>query len=219
MNYFDKLWQKTLPIYNKIINHPFNQELANGVLDQEKFRFYIQQDALYLIDFSKALAITASRSPTVEAQIDLLNFAQGALAVERSLHNFYFKQFNITGPTYDYSPANFAYCNYLIATASNHSFFVSLAALAPCFWIYREVGKYIFNQSKENNPYQDWINTYSGEDFNIVVNKYLSIINSFSSNLNSEQKILMEKAFITSALLEWNFWDNAYNLTKWQPTL
>jgi len=50
------IWESITDIYQAIIQHPFNEELAQGTLPREKFAFYMQQDALYLADFARALA-------------------------------------------------------------------------------------------------------------------------------------------------------------------
>ena len=49
-------------IYQKILNCDFNKELASGFLTKPAFERYMQQDSLYLVDFAKALAITATKS-------------------------------------------------------------------------------------------------------------------------------------------------------------
>lgn len=50
-------------IMNKIHQHEFNAGLSTGILPRDTFIFYLIQDAMYLADFSKALALTAARLP------------------------------------------------------------------------------------------------------------------------------------------------------------
>ena len=42
---------------------PFNTELAAGTLSRERFQGYIVQDALYLAQYSRILAIAGARGP------------------------------------------------------------------------------------------------------------------------------------------------------------
>jgi thiaminase/transcriptional activator TenA len=44
--------------------HPFVTELARGVLPLEKFRFFLEQDVLYLPDFARCIAMGAAKSAT-----------------------------------------------------------------------------------------------------------------------------------------------------------
>lgn len=62
MRFSHALWQQVAPIYQTIIDHPFNRELAEGVLDRGRFLFYLEQDAYYLVRFSRALALIAGRA-------------------------------------------------------------------------------------------------------------------------------------------------------------
>ena len=79
MNFTDMFQQEAEPIYQAIIKHPFNQELANSTLAREKFAFYMHQDALYLADFGRALTIIGSRAITLERMLDFVKFAEGAV--------------------------------------------------------------------------------------------------------------------------------------------
>ncbi|MFP3164641.1 MAG: thiaminase II, partial [Acidianus sp.] len=58
----EKMWSAIGDIYNAILSHPFIKGLVNGTLDEEKFKYYILQDYLYLREFSKALAIISAKA-------------------------------------------------------------------------------------------------------------------------------------------------------------
>lgn len=88
MKFSDALWQKTAPIYNEIIKHPFNVELAQGTLDMERFKFYVEQDAFYLKAFSRSLAFIAARANTSKIIQQFLDFALGVLVGEREMITF-----------------------------------------------------------------------------------------------------------------------------------
>ena len=62
MSFSESAWKSIEPIYKSILKHPFNQELSEGTLAKEKFQFYMKQDSIYLVDFARALAVTASRA-------------------------------------------------------------------------------------------------------------------------------------------------------------
>jgi thiaminase/transcriptional activator TenA len=97
-----------------------------------------------------------------------------------------------------------------------HSVEVGMAAVLPCFWIYKKIGDYILEiQNKDNNPYQDWISTYAGEEFGLLVDKAIAICDEAAQNSTPAQQQLMTQAFITASRLEFAFWDSAYRLEKW----
>tara|TARA_B100000424_G_C22672772_1_gene369118 strand:+ start:44 stop:358 length:315 start_codon:yes stop_codon:yes gene_type:complete len=101
---------------------------------------------------------------------------------------------------------------------ANHSLEEALAAVLPCFTIYKEIGDYIQeNQTnKADNPYQDWIDTYGGEEFATSVNNAVAITNRYAENAPEEVLQKMKTAFIKASKLEWMFWDSAYNKETWK---
>lgn len=211
-----KLWQSAETIYQSIIQHPFNQELASGNLRLEAFQFYLEQDALYLIDFSRALAIAGSKASAPQDMGACLKFADGALIAERSLHHYYFDHYNIASTAVQ-APTCFSYTNFLIATATHRSYQETVAALLPCFWIYREVGLHLSRICEANNPYQKWIDTYSSPEFASVVDQAINLTDHIACHDFTDRSSLnrMEQAFLTSCRLEWMFWDAAYRLETW----
>lgn len=214
MKFTDLLWAEALPIFEQIQQHPFNQELKEGTLSLEKFKFYIYQDSLYLADFARALAVAGTKAGNSHELLDFLQFAQNAILVERALHLGYFKEYVI-----DYqsgkAPGCFAYTNYLMATSAFESYEVAVAALLPCFWIYKQIGDYIYANQATPNPYQNWINAYAGEDFAHSVQKALDICDRLAENASEATRAKMIEAYLTASKLEYVFWDSAYRLEAW----
>ena len=214
MRFTDQLWNEALPVYNKIQDHPFNQEMKNGTLPVEKFKFYIYQDSLYLADFAKALAIAGTRSATSQELLDFLQFAQNAILVERALHIGYFKEYEIDFKT-GKAPGCFAYTNYVLAASAFESYEVAVAALLPCFWIYKKVGDYIYETQRKPNPYQNWIDAYAGKEFAASVEKALRICDQLAENTSEITRKKMSDAYLTASKMEYIFWDSAYKLEEW----
>jgi thiaminase (transcriptional activator TenA) len=215
----DRLWQEITPIYDAILAHPLLAELADGSLSRERFVFYMQQDGLYLQDFARTLGLAGVRSPDAATVQAYLDFGSVAVTVERALHESYFAEFGVSEAV-EKAPACFAYTNYLLATGAVGSYAEVVAALLPCFWIYREVGNHIYRTAAkglESNPYRRWIETYAGDSYDAAVESALSITNRVAASVTQEDRERMVTAFRTSSRLEWQFWDSAYRLEAWQP--
>jgi thiaminase/transcriptional activator TenA len=211
-----QLWESVRPTYEAILMHPFITELADGSLGRDRFAFYMKQDALYLQDFARALAITGTRAPEADQTEAFLGFAHGAISVERLLHGTYFEEFGVSLDV-DQSPACLAYTQFLLARAATGSYAESVAALLPCFWIYREVGLAIVRRATANNPYRRWIDTYSGEAFGQTVERAIAITEAVGASAPEAERVAMRCGFDRSARLEWLFWDSAYRLESWPP--
>src|SRR4051812_42987583 len=141
MKWSEKAWAAALPIYDDITAMPFIKELANGTLDVQKFKYYLQQDAHYLEYFARALAIISAKARDVDTMLDFIRFSEGAIVVERALHDSYFKEYAITERA-PMSPSCHHYVHYLQSTIYMADSAVGMAAVLPCFWIYKKVGDY-----------------------------------------------------------------------------
>lgn len=214
MPFTEPCWQETKPIYDAIVAHPFNRELTQGTLSQERFAHYVQQDSLYLRDYARCLALLAAKAPSSEIAENLLDYAKEGIAVERALHGHFFAQFQI-GHVEEQAPACFAYTQFLLATVGMETFQVGLAAVLPCFWIYREVGLHIAAHAAAPNPYAPWIETYSDEAFGTAVARMLEITDAAAAGSSDEMRRAMCRAFVVSSRCEWLFWDGAYRLEAW----
>jgi thiaminase/transcriptional activator TenA len=80
----DEAWVRTAELRASIHKLPFNVELAAGTLARDRFRFYILQDAIYLGQFARVLAIAAAKSPDAATLQNFAHSALGALTVEQA---------------------------------------------------------------------------------------------------------------------------------------
>ena len=58
----DQFRAQCAPIWDALHEHPFITELAEGSLPPEKFRFFLEQDDLYLEEYARCVAMGAARS-------------------------------------------------------------------------------------------------------------------------------------------------------------
>ena len=218
MTFSQDVWQRNLDLYQKILALPFNQELANGTLDSQAFCHYVIQDAHYLLDYGRALAVAAAKADEADDVIQFSEAAKIAIIVERSLHKDFMQAFAITKTEFESTPLTLAchhYTSFLTATAWSESYPVVLAALLPCFWIYAEVGHDIVSKSVENNPYQAWVDTYSGEEFHTAVRNVIATVDKVAARCDQDTLAKMHAAYTMGAKLEWLFWDSAYQQRQW----
>ncbi|NIQ12753.1 MAG: thiaminase II, partial [Gammaproteobacteria bacterium] len=105
----------------------------------------------------------------------------------------------------------------LIATSYQQPYEVSVAALLPCFWIYRDVGHHIYQRAEKENPYERWIATYSGDEFGEAVSQAIDITDQAAAEVDDKTREVMTEHFIKSSRLEWMFWHSAYRQEQWRP--
>jgi thiaminase (transcriptional activator TenA) len=218
MSFTDSMWREIAPIYGTILEQPFNRRLAAGTLSRERFVFYMIQDAHYLAAFSRALATTAAKAPSPDAQIKFAKSAHDAIVVERALHEGFFAEFGVSPSDFAAtrpSPTCRAYADFLVATSFLQGFPVAVAALLPCFQIYYEVGKHLYGIAAAANPYQRWIDTYRDEAFGESVREVLAHCDVAHQAATDDERASMREAYLTATRYEWMFWDSAYRLERW----
>jgi len=214
----EELWGGIGDTYQAILEHPFVQGLTDGSLARESFEFYVIQDAHYLREYARALSIAAARAPE---EADIAMFAEhavGAIAVERSLHQGFFRDFGLGEEDVrrtPVAPTCLAYTSYLLATAYGGSFAEVLGSVLPCYWIYWEVGKSLLAQDSPDPLYRRWIETYGGEDFAAVVRAVLSLTDRLGPELSSAERRRAAERFAITARYEWMFWDMGYRRERW----
>jgi thiaminase/transcriptional activator TenA len=211
-------WTNNQPLYESILSMPFNAELAAGTLREDRFRHYIIQDAHYLEGFARALALAAAKADNADQIVQFAGASQTAIIVERALHADYFVKFGVTPADFTAArptPVCDHYVSYLLRIAALEPYPVVLAALLPCFWIYLEVGINIHARAAKPNPYQAWIDTYAGDEFENAVRAVIDTTDAVAARASEETLTAMHTAFTRATRLEWMFWDSAYRLANW----
>jgi len=211
MDFLKELREAAEPVYQQIISHPFNLELAEGTLEEEKFRFYLSQDVVYIGEYSRTLAAIAAKAPDHSQLMEFISFAKEGLDIERALHDEYMQLFKVE-KAQDIALSTEAYSNFLLATAAWKSFPEAISALLPCFWLYNEVALHIHQMAQRENKYQQWIDTYSGAEFDQTTGRLKQITRELAHNSNRETRSKMKNLFLRSAKYEWFFWESAYNM-------
>ena len=220
MKFSARAWQNIATIYQAILEMSFIKELKAGSLERQIFQQYMIQDGIYLGEFARVLAIISAKAPQPDWQLQFAKSVSEAIVVERMLHESFFAEFGIEAAdalATEPSPTCLNYTNFLIATAFQHSFPIAVAAVLPCFWIYLEVGKHIYQTAvSKANPYQKWIDTYVDSDFEASVDYVVRVADEAAATASDRELELMERVFYRASQFEWMFWDSAYRLEKWK---
>src|SRR5215813_11493487 len=177
----DEAWKRTAALRAAIDRLPFITELTSGTLRRNRFQTYITQDALYLGQFSRALALAAAKGPDAATVQSFAHSAVGAVAVEQALHEKYLREFGLDPAliaSAEPSPDCLGYTSFLLATAHQEPWEVLVAALLPCFRIYWEVGCTIAERAAADNPYRAWIDTYAAPGFGEAVERMVGVVNA-----------------------------------------
>lgn len=213
-----RLWETIEPTFAAILAHPFLTGLTDGGLDDGAFAQYVAQDAHYLRDYARALAIVAAKAPTLADTAMFTRHAAEVFDVELALHNELLPELGLDAAALDatpVTPTTRAYTSYLLATAYGGGFAEGLAAVLPCYWIYARVGTALLERGSPDRRYQRWIDSYGGEEYATTVAEVLELTDRLGPTLGGADEAAAQAHFAVTAKYEWMFFDAAYRREQW----
>ncbi len=217
MAFSDRLLETGTDIWEAQKNHPFVQELAEGSLDEAVFRHWIKQDYRFLLDYARLFAVAGAKARDEETMTGLLNIANTTLSHEMDLHREFASDYGISREELESvqkAPTCEAYTSFLIRTAYEGSVAEISAALFPCGQGFLDIGEHTAELATEDHRYTPWIEMYTSDEFRDVVRLMRDFVDRCGEQYPGEHDAMRE-AFLTSARLEYQFWEMAYTREEW----
>jgi thiaminase/transcriptional activator TenA len=210
----DELRREADPVWDAQFEHPFNRGIADGTLDPERFRHFIRQDYVFLIEYARVLSLASARAPRLEWQERFARLAVETLETEMELHRVYAAEWGISVAELEAEPAaptTRGYVDFLLETASRDDFAQLVAALLPCLWGYSELGLRL--AAEEHAPrYARWIELYADEEFAGLAAWCRGVVDSVADGLEEEGRSRLHAAFLACSRFELAFWEMAWRL-------
>jgi thiaminase (transcriptional activator TenA) len=196
--------------------HPFVRGIGDGTLPVERFRVWLRQDWLFLIEYARLLALGAARARDLDTMRRFADLTRGILEDEMALHRSYAAEFGISAEELDAEPmlpTTQGYTDFLVRTAAVGDFAELVAALLPCMWGYSEVGERLAARGRPTEPrYAAWIDMYASEDFAGLAGWCRELTDRVAANADLGA---MERVFVTSSRYELAFWEMAWSGEHW----
>ncbi|WP_209313803.1 TenA family protein [Blastococcus sp. TF02A-35] len=217
-SFSDRAWAATSELRAAIDQLPFLSELGAGTLARAAFRHYLEQDALYLAGYARALALLAARAPDAGAAAFWATSAHGCAVVEGQLHTDLLAEDLLgtsAGPA-SASPTCLGYVSYLVATAATAPYAVGAAAVLPCFWVYADVGARLARQAATapGHPYRRWVDAYAEPGFQEATRRARALTDAAAATAPQDEPA-MQQAFTTAVRYEHAFWQAAWDREQW----
>jgi thiaminase/transcriptional activator TenA len=207
----DELRREADPLWRAQLEHPFVRGIAAGTLEPERFRRYVRQDYLFLLDYARALARAAARAPDPETARRLRELAQETSTTELELHRSFAAEWGIDDAELDAespAPETRAYTGFLLRIAAGGEFAEVVAALLPCMWGYSELGRRLAERGLPAEPrYARWIELYASPEFAELAEWCRTLVDKEAASASAETRGRMRDAFLESSRHELAFWD------------
>jgi thiaminase (transcriptional activator TenA) len=216
----ERLRQRAASIWDAQFHHPFVRSIGDGTLGLAKFKFWLRQDYLFLIEYARLFALAAARSPDLATMLRFANLLKETIDTEMNLHREYVTEFGISLADLEresLAPTTRAYTDFLLRVATIGDFAELTAALLPCMWTFSEIGQRLAAQpAPSDQRYAKWISMYSSPEFAELAQWCRDLLDRLAAGLPERELLRLEAAFLTSSRYEWQFWDMAWNMDNWQ---
>ena len=214
------LFEAVKEIWDGYSKHPFILGIQNGTLDKEKFKHYLIQDYLYLIDYARTFAIGAAKAKNPET-MQLFSFYVNYLTEDGfSISDGYLGELNVTEDDVDRKNTaldNLSYTSYMLRVAYEDGEAEILAAIMSCTCSYERIAKKIIENNPEsvNHPfYGRWIQGYASDVYaerNVVL---VDLLNRLTAHYTEAQLEHLKEIFVACSRYEMAFWNIGWNLSK-----
>lgn len=216
----DYLFNESKKIWDEYLKHPFIVEMGKGTLDKKKFRNYLVQDYLYLLDYAKVYAMGLIKSDDVNHMKFFKDSVNGIMEDESATHIAYLKELGEDIKTlqrHKIKLENENYTNFMKSVALTGDIQDLIIAVLPCAWSYYYIAKEmkeIYKDNLENNYYAAWIESYSCEEYRMCAKENIDLANELCKNIDDNKKEKLKEIFIKGSLYEMEFWQMAYKEIK-----
>ena len=182
MHLSNKLWEENLYLAKLSLKTKFVQNLKNGSLPKEKFQLYVAQDYFFLESFARAYGLAVSKANNKNT-IRILSELLLGVSQELLLHEDYAKKWDINLNTNFIEYSTKKYIDFLREVSQKNNLIEILCSMAPCMRLYSWIGNSL-SKDVENNPYHEWIKTYSDKNFENLAKSLEDLIDQ-NDNINS----------------------------------
>ncbi|HKM99967.1 MAG TPA: thiaminase II [Candidatus Binataceae bacterium] len=214
------LREKAADIWIRELEHPFVRGLGDGTLPVDRFRFYLEQDYLFLIEYCRVFALASAKAhdrATMELFAGLLG---GTLKVEMQLHRDYCKRLGIEAAELEEArpaPVTHAYTRHLLTAAYSGTITGIIAAVLPCQLGYVEIATALAREGRGggNSFYAEWISTYTSREFIEGAQQLVKLLDTLAEGLPARETTHLESLFLTSSRYEYLFWEMSWTRATW----
>jgi len=222
-SFSEEIRKQTDSIWKAIFEHPFVQSIGKGTLDRERYEFYLKQDYIYLIDFSRVFALAAAKARHLPDMGYFATLLNATLNMEMDLHRRTCADFSISAEALEQTkPAmtTASYTNLLVRTCYEETLPGILAMLLPCAAGYVEIGQKLKAQGlPDKQHFRDWIETYSSDEFAEFVDWLKNRLDQLSASASAQDKDRWFDLYLNSARFEYLFFDMSWRMELWQKSI
>lgn len=219
MSLFARLQDAAAPIRERILAHPFVRGLGDGTLPGDQYQYYLRQDYVFLIEYSRALALAAARATDLAVAGRFSDLLNQTLNVEMDLHREICWACGISPEALEDTrpaPTTLAYTNHLRLVAETSALPAIVAAILPCAHGYWEIATALRARGLPKVPaYANWIKAYTADEYAASARWLADLLDRLGEEMPADGEAALRDVFLTSARYEYLFFDMAQRMEEW----
>ena len=220
---FDDLKNACRTDWQAYIRHDFVRRLGAGTLDAGAFRYYLQQDYLFIQHFARAYALALYKSRSIADLRHAFDGLKTLLDTELTLHIDYCRQWDISEQDLaelPEAPATIAYTRYVLDAGSRGDLLDMHVAMAPCLIGYGEIAQDLNDDpatQRAGNPYDAWIAMYESDAFQAAMRDEIEWLNERLTHVTEQRFHELVGIFRNATRLEIDFWQMGLDQPAIEP--
>ena len=216
MKISDMLYEAAQDLWGEAADKPFVREMALGTLDEKRFRNYMIQDYLYLLDYIEILNIVRSQT----GDECLRKFLQSVIKETENetyrVHIPHMRKIGVSDAEIEEAvrvPVISEYTGYMREQTREHGVLAGLTALLQCSWLYAYIGEKMTAEHSEEiavSPYRFWFDAYTCKEYTDANRMWIDVLDRETEGINSDTAMLLKKIFRKCAEYENTLWYALY---------
>jgi thiaminase (transcriptional activator TenA) len=209
-----QLRDRGIATWQAATQHPMAREIGAGTLPHDRFRWYFEQNVLYLEDYARAIGLILGKAPDSEALDVVSRFAAQIVQTELPANRQFLQRLGgdvgSIDPMKTMHPVAYAYTRHLLQVAAQGTCAEGLTAVLPCQWSYGELAIHLAAHAPEDRVYADWIAMFANDAYDQLVAESTGLLDRLAASADAAQLRRLEWIFAASVRYEVEFWDMAY---------
>lgn len=214
MRFSDRLRELAAPLWAAQLDHPFVAAIGSGTLPDDRWRRWVLQDHLFLVDYCRVFALGAARAPDLATAARFASLLEATAGTEMELHRRFAARFGLAPADLEAArpePETAAYCDFLLRTAALGDFAELAAALLPCMWAFAWIGEQLAHRGRPaDERCREWIDSYANPEFAELAGWCRTLVDGCAEGAGEAGRARMEARFVESSRHELRFWDMAW---------
>ena len=218
MNVTKRFLDSTAELWDAYLDHPFVKGIADGSLDEEKFRYYMVQDYLYLIEYARVFALGVAKAKDLSSMRLFAAYVKQIMDGEMDIHRSYMARLGIALSDAEQAKTaldNRSYTAYMMQVGYEEGAAAIAVSILSCALSYEHIAHRILetNPDADKHPfYGEWVTGYGCSEYHDANVELVQLTERLCQGMTEAQLDHLEEIFVACSRYEMSFWDMAWEM-------